>query len=178
MKLLKLAFILMLPILLLLSCKPRELPKEKEVVTITKTITEVKRDTLVKIEADSSFYNALIECQNGKPVLLQPLPRVENTNSHVKNSEKGLQTPKVDLDKDGKLKIACQYFENLYKITLREKQILEEKLSEKTVIPPPEYIEKELSWWQKLWIVLGKIFAGLLIVYIGYKIIWKASLPL
>lgn len=160
---------------LLMSCKPRELPREKETVTITKTITEIKRDTIVKVKADSSFYESLIECQNGKPVLIPPH---SNKIETVLIKGKNLQPPKVVLEDSGKLKISCQYLENQLEITLKEKQILESKLSEKTITPPPEYIEKQLSWWQKLWLNLGKFFSAVFLIYIITKIPWKALLRL
>lgn len=157
--------------ILLLSCKPRELPREKEKVTITKTITEVKRDTIVKVEADSSFYESLIECQNGKPILIHPQSIKGET---LLVSGKNLQPPNVVLDDTGKLKISCEYLQNQLNITLREKQILESKLSEKTITQPPEYIEKQLSWWQKLWLNLGKILSAAVLIYFITKIPWKA----
>lgn len=160
---------------LLMSCKPRELPREKEMVTITKTITEFKHDTIVKVRADSSFYESLIECQNGKPVLIPPQSSKSET---LLISGKNLQPPKVVLEDSGKLKISCQYLENLLKVTLREKQILIDKLSEKTITPPPEYIEKQLSWWQKLWLNLGKFFSAVFLIYLITKIPWKALLRL
>jgi hypothetical protein len=165
-------FLLLLIATLLLSCKPRELPKEKEFVTIAKTITEVKRDTIVKVQSDSSFYEAMIECQNGIPILLQPTlgERYQIT------SGKNLQPPKVILSDAGKLKISCKYLTNQLKITLKEKQILESKLSEKIITPPPEYIENQLSWWQKLWINLGKILSAAVLIFFLTKIPWKAFL--
>lgn len=161
---------------LLMSCKPRELPKEKEVVTINKTITEVRRDTIIQVEADSSFYEAMIECQNGRPVLRQPPKSPSNQSTHKKASGKNLAAPKVNLDDAGKLKISCQYLANQLKITLKEKQILEEKLSEKTITPPPLLIEKQLSWWQKLWLTLGKVLSASLLIFLILKIPWKALL--
>jgi len=163
---------------LLSSCKPRELPKEKEVVTITKTITEFKRDTLVQVKADSSFYEALIECQNGKPALSKPFRNQEKSATINSIPGKNLQPPNVDLDEDGKLKISCKYLENKLNVALREKQILQEKLSEKTITPPPEIIEKQLSWWQKTWIASGKILSSILLIFILIKIPWKALLKL
>lgn len=169
-------FLLVLIAALLLSCKPRELPKEKEVVTITKTIKEVLRDTLIQVQSDSSFYDAFIECQNGKPVLLQKPNFTTNEETYLITSGKNLQPPTVFLSDTGKLKISCQYLANQLKITLKEKQILEEKLSEKTFLPPPLLIEKQLSWWQKLWLNLGKLLSASLLIYLIIKIPWKALL--
>lgn len=178
MKFRNFGFMMVLLAMLLYSCKPCELPKEKEVVTITKTITEFKRDTIVKVEADSSFYEALIECQNGKPVLLRPRNFGTKEVTEKKTAGKNLQPPKVQLDDLGKLKISCTYLANQLKITLKEKQILEQKLNEKTIVPPPKIIEKELSWWQNLWITLGKIFSTAFVIYILTKIPWRAFLRL
>ena len=114
-------FLLMFIIGLLFSCKPRELPKEKEFVTITKTITEVKRDTIVQIAADSTYYEALIKCQNGKPVLVQKSNFAKNSATQKITPGKNLQTPNVILTEAGKLKISCQYLANQLKVTLKEK---------------------------------------------------------
>ena len=169
-------FLLMFIIGFLYSCKPRELPKEKEIITITKTITEVKRDAIVKVESDSSFYEAFIECQNGIPILIERSEFVKESTDQKIASGKTLQPPKVNLNDAGKLKISCQYLANQLKITLKEKQILESKLSEKTITPPPEYIEKQLSWWQKLWLNLGKILSAAVLIFFLTKIPWKAFL--
>ena len=169
-------FLLVLIAALLLSCKPRELPKEKEVVTITKTITEVKRDTIIQVKADSSFYEAYIECQNGKPILLQNPNFQSKEETFLITEGKYLQTPKVNLSDAGKLKISCQYLANQLKITLKEKQVLEEKLTEKITVPPPLLIEKQLSWWQKLWLTLGKVFSASFLIFLILKIPWKALL--
>lgn len=166
-------FALMLLIGFLLSCKPRQLPHEKEVVTITKTVTELKRDTIVTVEADSSYYEAFIECRDGKPLLKPPTGPKPGTTAG-----KNLQPPKAELDQYGKLKISCHYLQNQLKITLHEKHILEQKLAEKTIVPPPHLIEKQLTWWQKLWLFLGKILTSALVLFILYKIPWKALLRL
>lgn len=169
-------FLLMFIIGLLFSCKPRELPKEKEVVTITKTITQVQRDTLIKVEADSSFFNALVKCQNGKPFLSPPTKTNAKKEPDKKDSNKGLQKPSATIDENGNLTVRCDYFENLYKVTLKEKQILTDKLNEKTIVPPPLLVEKQLSWWQKLWLTLGKILTASLSIFLILKIPWKALL--
>ena len=82
----------------------------------------------------------------------------------------------MNLSDAGKLKISCQYLANQLKVTLKEKQILEEKLREKTIVPPPLLVEKQLSWWQKLWLNLGKVLSASLLIYLILKIPWKALL--
>lgn len=160
---------------LVFSCRTAPpLPKEKELVTITKVVTEYKHDTLITVKADSSFYEALVDCQNGKAVLRTDKNSKALSNS--KSKKEGLQKPIVTIDKDGRLKVRCDYFENLYKITLKEKQVLERKLTEKTIVPPPKIIEKPLSWFQKLEIWFGRIAFLVLIIYLITKIPWRVSL--
>ncbi len=178
MKFRNFGFMMVLLAMLLYSCKPRELPKEKEVVTITKTVTELKRDTIVKVQADSSFYEALIECQNGKPVILSGGNFGTKVNYVKTISGKNLQPPEVIITEDGKLQVKCDYFENLYKITLKEKQVLQEKLSEKTIVPPPEIVKQPLTWWETFWITFGKICFFAALIYLVYKIPWKSFLKL
>lgn len=56
---------------LLVSCKSRK-PVEPDKIKETHYIKEVVRDTVITVKADSTYYEAWIECVNGKPVLREP----------------------------------------------------------------------------------------------------------
>lgn len=160
----KLFFGLMLLFFCIIGCRTYKEPKTTEKETITRTIKEIQRDTLIKIKADSSYYQAYIECRDGKPKIIHP-PQTQ-AGEHLK-------PPSVNLDENGRLDVKCEDIQRQLNITLKEKKVLEERLKEKTIIPPPIEIEKPLSFWQELWIRLGKLSAIISLIYIGIKIPWR-----
>lgn len=138
-------------LLALMSCKTRQAVVTH---TIKETVVETVHDTTFVIEPDSSFYNAWIECKDGKPVL-------RNSES---NNGKSLGAPIVKMGDDGHLAIKCEQraqelfaqWKSTHKATVIEKEV-------------PMIIEKPLTGWQVLLINLGKIFGVLLIVALGYS---------
>lgn len=155
---------LSMAIVLLGSCKTKTvyMPSKAKVIETVKIVHE--RDTTVKIEQDSSWYRAWIECQDGKPILRNPI--VQKGNGKVK-------PPVVTLDNSGQLNIGC-ISENLeLKFKLRD---LETKLSEHETITEQVEVVRPLTFIQNLFIALGKIFSVILIGLIGYgafKIFYK-----
>jgi hypothetical protein len=151
-------------VVLLASCKTKTvyLPSQSKVIEKVEIVHE--RDTTVKIEQDSSWYKAWVECQDGKPVLRNPV---------VQKGKGKVKPPAVTLDSSGMLNIGC-ISENLeLKFKLRD---LETKFSEKETIIKTVEVARPLTFVQKLLIVLGKIFGAILIGLIGYgafKIISK-----
>lgn len=130
---------------ILASCGSSKPPIVIEKET-TKTVTETVRDTIFKIEKDSSYYNALLECQGGKVVIKE-----------VVSAESGrtLKSPKVRLESN-QLKIDCEaraqellaHYKNTH---TKENQILR--------IP---YKVNELTFWQQQQIYLFRILAIIL----------------
>lgn len=145
--------------LALVSCISRK-PSQPVVIENTKTITEVVKDTIYKIEADSSFYNAYVDCVNGIPVLI--------TNETHKLSKpkagKYLNVPKVNLQ-NGLLTVNCEAkAQELFK-QWREKYI-SEKSKESTTV----YVEKPLKWYQLILMWVGGICLILCAIGIVLKI--------
>lgn len=141
-------------LLMLVGCKTRKVyvPTPGKVIENTKIITE--HDTTFVVEPDSSFYQAWIECRDGKPILKQP------THEPGKNQ---LKSPDVTLDSKGELNVSC-IAENIeLKAKIRE---IENKQS--TIEYVPVEVERELTFYQKLLINLGKVFGVILIGAIGY----------
>lgn len=67
-KKLKCVTFLFFTFIILISCRsPKPTQNENKIQTIT--ITETLHDTVFKIAKDSSSYNALLDCINGKVVL-------------------------------------------------------------------------------------------------------------
>lgn len=174
----KIFFGLMLLAFCLIGCKTyKEIPTATEQEIITKTIKEIHRDTLIKVEADSSFYQAYIECREGKPLIINNT----NTGRATKTKAgKSLKPPSVRLSGNGILNIKCEALEQELKVALREKQILEEKSKEKTIIPPSKAIKGKipLTFWQELWIRVGKLSAIIGLIYLGFKIPWRRFVKL
>ncbi|SHK69785.1 hypothetical protein [Epilithonimonas mollis] len=134
-----------------------------ETKTIEKTIIE--RDTVFNTKTDSTFYNALIECQNGIPILKNP--------TVTKSAD-----AKVDVDVmlDGnQLKVkATKEAEQMF-LKWKE-EYTKENSTKETKIPYPVYIDKpvplELTWWQDLWIKIGKLSVVSFTLYALIKIPW------
>lgn len=121
----------------------------------TTTITQTIRDTIFKIEKDSSYYNALLECQNGKVVIKQ----VVSTESG-----RSLKSPKVRLD-NNQLLIDCE---------ARAQELLLQYINtHEIVVQTNTVIEKvnELTFWQKQQIYLFRIFAIVLLLLAAWHYI-------
>lgn len=145
----------------LLSCRTRyvQVPVKEKVVEI---VTETVHDTTVQTSPDSTWYWALIECRDGRPVI-----------SKEKSSGKGpvLEPPKVRLDKEGNLNIDCE--SRAQELFLQWKSQNRERISEKEV---PVYIEKLLTKWEAFFMLIGKISlgaVGLVLLFFIYRIIKK-----
>ncbi|CAA0153008.1 conserved exported hypothetical protein [Tenacibaculum maritimum] len=177
---LKTFLITLLSLFIISNCarlpKPSEDIKEK----LTKIIKEIEKDTVFLIKKDSSFYKAYIKCVKNKPVLVQP-KRKQNFQSNdltpVKRSGKYLKPPNVNL-KDGVLSVACESKARELFHKWKEKFVQEHKETTKTITLPPKLIPRPLSWWQKLWIGLGKILFLVGVVWLLKKISWKSLFKL
>lgn len=158
------------------SCRSRK-PPEPVTIETTKTITEVVKDTVFKVEADSSYYQAWIECVNGKPQIISNAKQAaEYQRKHpeskaappISKSGKNLSAPNIKLDQNGKLTADChQEALNLFK-SWKEKYISE---NQKTTVPV--YIEKPFRWYHKALMWLGSI--GLIIL--GFGLVLKFRKP-
>lgn len=66
-------FVIVAHVILLVGCKTKQAVVPTNTVYSEKTITLHERDTVFEVQADSSFYQAWIECVNNKPVLRNPV---------------------------------------------------------------------------------------------------------
>jgi hypothetical protein len=135
-------------LLALPSCSSKKGIVQKE---ITKdSIVETLHDTVFSVEKDSSYYKALLECQNGKIVI----KAVTGTTSGRK-----LKPPKVVVQ-DNVLKVDCEAeAEELFafwKSTFIRNY--------KGVTVP--VITNELTWFQKTQIYIGRVTVALLMLYL------------
>lgn len=130
------------------SCGSKKafVPKE-----ITKdTIIETVHDTVFSVEKDSSYYSALLECQNGKVVI----KAVKETSSGRK-----LKPPKVVIQ-DNQLIVDC--YAEAEKLFASWKSTY---ISRNTQITEP-VITNELTWFQKTEIYIGRTALLILCLYL------------
>ena len=143
--------LLFFSLVVLASCGSSK-PATTETKTVTTTLTETVHDTIFKIEKDSSSYQALLECQNGKVAIKE-----------VTQAEPGrtLKSPKVRID-NNQLKIDCE---------ARAQELLAHyKNTHQTsneVVRIPIQVNK-LTWWQETQIKLFRIFAILSLLLVAW----------
>ena len=152
----------LLIILIVISCRsPKPVENENKVQTIT--ITETLHDTVFKIAKDSSSYNALLDCINGKVVL-----------KNVIQAEPGrtLKSPRVRLD-NNKLSVDCDLKEQELYAFWKSKQVKD--VQEKT-ITITKFVNY-LTFWQKVQIWLGRILL-IALVFLLLRFVYKIYKPL
>lgn len=148
-----------LAIVFLVSCgsrKPQAMP-EPIVLTETKEVKEIVRDTIFKIEKDSAFYKAYIDCKDGVPKLVNPQSK----------GGKNLQPPQVDLDKNGNLTIQVQTLAQELFHKWKEKHIKETKPAV-VYVPKPIPTEKPFAWYHTALMWLGGI-SLLILIYAAWR---------
>jgi hypothetical protein len=137
-------------VLVLVSCSSPK-PVLSENKTHTVTIKETLHDTVFTIEKDSSYYRALLECQNGKVVF-----------KNVTQAEPGrsLKSPKVRLD-NNKLLVDCELKKQELYAFWKSQQVKDVQIKN---IRTTKYINY-LTFFQKVQIWLGRIFLLILLYY-------------
>ncbi len=134
-------------ITLLVSCGSKKPVVVKNETTTKDTITETVHDTIFKIEKDSSYYQALLDCQDGKVVV-----------KNVSQSEPGrtLKSPKVRL-RNNILQVDCEA--KAQELFAKWKSTYKSKTSVITKEVP--VVTNVLTWWQQTQIYLFRILAVL-----------------
>jgi hypothetical protein len=147
---------------LLVSCGSTKPVVVKNETVTTKTITETVHDTIFKIEKDSSYYQALLDCQDGKVVV-----------KNVIQSEPGrnLKSPKVRID-NNQLNVDCearaQELFAQWKSTHETDSI--------TIIKEVPVVTNVLTWWQQTQIKLFWFFGSILLVLTIWQIVKRKLL--
>lgn len=145
-----------LAIVFLVSCGSRRTVSEPIILTETKEVKEIVRDTIFKIEKDSAFYKAYIDCQDGIPKLINPQSK----------GGKNLPPPQVNLDKNGNLTIKAETIaQELFK-QWKEKHIKETK-PKVVYVDKIEYQDKPFEWYHTALMWLG----GITLIAIGLLLI-------
>ncbi|UCA61668.1 hypothetical protein KB553_09050 [Chryseobacterium rhizoplanae] len=148
----------------LVSCGSRK-PLPPETITDTLVVKQVIRDTVLKVQADSTYYNAWIECVNGKPVLKEPKPENKEKRARSPDHNKALQKPKVILNENGKLTVECH--KEVEQVKAQLTAYYESRLKERV---QPVTIEKPFAWYHKILMWAGGIFLFLIVFVITIKI--------
>jgi len=147
---------------LLVSCGSTKPVVVKNETVTTKTITETVHDTIFKIEKDSSYYQALLDCQDGKVVV-----------KNVIQSEPGrnLKSPKVRVD-NNQLNVDCEaQAEELFaqwKSTHETDSI--------TITKEVPVVTNVLTWWQQTQIKLFWFFGAILLALTIWQIVKRKLL--
>lgn len=150
MKNLKHIVLLFFSLVVLASCGSSK-PTTTEKQTTTTTFKETVHDTVFRIEKDSSSYQALLECQNGKVVIKE-----------VSQAEPGrkLKSPRVRLDSN-QLKIDCEaraeellaHYKDTHQATFQ------------TITTTITVEVNKLTFWQQLQIWGFRIYTALLFLF-------------
>lgn len=157
-------FYYLLVLLLIVSCSPRLSPVEHVVYksdTVRVTVDNILRDTLVRIEPDSSIMRALIECDSTNQAHLTEISQLRSSDristSVTLYNNQLLISNKIDSI-------------SVY-LTLRDRY---EKVEHKTDSLDRETItvtENVMYWWQKALMYAGAILLITCIVIIIKKFI-------
>ncbi|MBS7234150.1 hypothetical protein KHA90_24415 [Flavobacterium psychroterrae] len=98
MKNIKIGCLFLVLTMFLVSCAGKKPVVVQNTTTIEKVITETIHDTVLTVQKDSSSYNALLECINGK-VAIKSVTQAE--------PGRNLKSPKVRIA-DNVLKVDCE----------------------------------------------------------------------
>lgn len=145
--------------LFLISCGSQ---KQPTVVTKTITVTEVVKDTVFKIKSDTIRVAYRVECPDGNPPTLKPQTPQTPSKGNLNGT---LNTPDVRLQ-GNELTIDCTTKAQELFAQWKEKHVQER-------IEVPVMVEKELSWWQKLYLSIGMFAFWAGIGFIAFKLIKK-----
>lgn len=149
--------------LLLTSCKSNPLPVETKETIIQKT--ETVKDTVLVVEKDSSYYNAYIDCVNGKPILVQSQKQIEDYNtknpgqtakSPQSKAGRSVKSPAVNLE-NGVLSINCE--KEAEKLFFKWKETY---MKESQISNTPIYRDKPLTTFQEVKLAIGNLVIWLL----------------
>ena len=118
------------------------------------------RDTIIKVEKDSSLIRALIKCDSLCRAYVGELIEFK--------SGKHVSPPKVVMENNVLTATAAVDSFSIY-AQLKDRYV--EKVSKTMTTPPPIEVNR-LTWWQTLWVALGRILSAALLcllVFTAFK---------
>ncbi len=181
MKLKPIIIPLLLTVFFLVGCSKKLIPPPPS-VEVTRIEKEIIRDTILTTKVDSTLYSALIECQNGKPVLKAVDPPIIETVLKPNTAYTTIKANKAQLLKSPRKPPDIQLKGNILEITCytQAQQLFfswkEKYLQENRLEIQKEYIPYPLKWWQKTLMWLGGLFllttvGGIALKFIKPKIL-------
>lgn len=131
-----------------------------------KTLVEIKevvKDSIVRVPADSSWLKALLECDSSGEVLIKQIAAYK-AGVHA-------QVPKVSIS-GNMLSVFNPVDSFLIYLKWKERDYFRvtDSTSKTTITLPPVRVNY-VTWWQKLFIVSGKIAWCLLLLFIARWVI-------
>lgn len=141
---------------------PPSIEKKDSVSVVLK---ETLRDTIIIVPADSSWLQMLIECNEDGEAMIKQLISYENGSR--------VQLPGISL-KNNILTAECKVDSSAVYAILKDRETYRTAISSEvtTVNVPVNY----LTWWQKTQLILFKVFAGVIFIYLLFIIFIKKSL--
>lgn len=122
-------------------------------------IRETVRDTIVRIQADSSMLRALVECDSLGQVRMRELLEY--------HAGERVRPPKVTI-RDNVLTASAEVDSISVYMTLKDRYESHRGVTETIVTQIVEV--NRLTWWQQLWIGIGKSIALGLVILAAYKL--------
>lgn len=154
----------MVTALLLASCAARRmptlLPKTDTTIRDTVLMRDTVRDTIVKVQADSSMLRALLECDSLGKV------RIKQLLDYKAGDRTKIPMPSID---DNVLTLWS--FSDSLNIYLKLKYRYEKHISDHSTDTVQPVEVNRLTWWQTLWIGVGKVMASLTVLGLIIKLI-------
>jgi hypothetical protein len=159
-----LAFIILLLMpgcISLKKCNERYPPKIGRKDSVSREITYLKHDSLIRIPGDSAWYYALIECMQDKNGKWIPTVSEQNTS----NGNRIRMSSQI---MDGRLQVNCTVDTMAIGIWWLEKHTKDLRVS---YIRDSYPVEAKLSWWKSTMIIGGYILMGMILLIVVYVIL-------
>lgn len=140
------------------ACRAYRPAAETAATADTVTVHIIERDTAVIVRSDSALVRALLECDSAGSARLREVIELRN----------GLRVRAPDLTIRGDtLTVRSRVDSMAIYLTLRDRytDTRRESVTERVVeVNRP-------TWWQKLWMGLGRVFAGAVAITVIYKLL-------
>lgn len=148
------------------STRPPVISSKDSTNTVVKTVmVEIVRDSFIFVEQDESSLKALLECDSNGQVLVKQLMEYK-AGKHAAPPIFVIQDNIIDIDNIiDSFSIYTHWKE---RFTSNDTNTVREKLT--TITQPAERIYFN-TWWDRLFIKIGKASLVFLLLYLGYKFI-------
>lgn len=143
--------------LLIACCPTRKIITTAEIQRDSITIKEVIRDTIVQIRQDSSAIEMLLECDSVGKVRMKELISYRS----------GDRTPPPKVIIRENILYAESKVDSMNVYLSMKDRYTEAVVAKKEIIVQQVNV---LSWWQTLWVWIGKISAGVIFVVVAWRI--------